>query len=89
MSWPSIDHSILSANGRVSERTRNAMLKRVSLELFGPEGLQKPSCPSTTESTRENLISRAQFLEGLADGGMRPKAHRREAARLRDEAGKL
>jgi hypothetical protein len=35
MAWPSIDHSILSPSGRVSERTRKNALARASKELFG------------------------------------------------------
>lgn len=88
MSWPSIDHSTLSPSGRVSKRSRKAALKRAH-DLLWPNGFPKPTYTPTSEERKQHLLSRAKFLEGLADGGMRPRVHRKLAAQLRAEADAL
>lgn len=75
-----IDHSILSPSGRVSDRAREAALERNRRALFG-DGLPFPSCRQPSE--RERLLRQAAELETLADRGMSPVKHRREAVRLR------
>jgi len=79
-----------SPSGRMSKRARKAAQERLRRELFGPDGLAYPKCPEPTiERRREILLERAAFLRHLADGGMRPRAHRREAAKLEAEAEQL
>jgi hypothetical protein len=82
MTRPSIDHSALSPSGGVSKRKRKAMMERIRQELFG-DGLPYPQCPQPSE--REYLERRIAELEALADQGIGPRKHRREAQRLRDE----
>jgi hypothetical protein len=56
MTWPSIDHSILSPSGHVSNRTRANALKRVSETLFG-----KPE-ENHSEPTYANQLFQARKL---------------------------
>ena len=84
MTWPCIDHSILSPSGRVSKRARKAALERTRKELFGPNGLARPSCPQPTK--REQLLRQAQNLRALAARGMSTRAFNREAERLEAQA---
>ena len=74
-----LNHSYLSPSGRVSKRSRKAMLKRVYRELF-PNGLPEPVVDQGTE--KENLLRRAAELRYLAAGGMKPRAYLKEALRL-------
>ena len=84
---PAIDHSTLSPSGRVSKRTRRAAQERTRLELFGPDGLQRATTPQP--SKRERLLAQAAELRELADRGMSPRKHRKEATRLEAEADTL
>lgn len=77
---PCIDHSVLSPSGHVSKRSREAALRRVSLELFGPEGLQQAPTPQPSE--RERDLRQAAQLRELAGRGMKPRAYLKEAQRL-------
>lgn len=77
---PTVDHSTLSPSGKVSSRTRKATQEWTRKELFG-DGLAFPQTEQPTE--REHLARRIEELEALADRGMGPRKHRREAARLR------
>ena len=78
-----------SPSGRMSKRARKAAQERLRRELFG-DGLPYPKAPEPTiEQRRELLLQRAAFLRHLADGGMRPRVHRREAAALEAEAAEL
>ena len=76
---PSIDHSLLSPSGRVSKRARKAALERTRRELFG-DGLPFPTCKQPSKA--ERLLREAATLRDLADRGMRPRAHRKEADKL-------
>ena len=84
MTWPCIDHSTLSPSGHVSKRARKAALERTRKELFGPDGLVRPTCPQPTK--RERLLHRARELRALAARGMSTRAFNREAERLEREA---
>ena len=74
-----LNHSYLSPSGRVSKRSRKAMLKRVYRELFG-DGLSGPIVKQEPE--KERLLRRAAELRHLAAGGMKPRAYLKEALRL-------
>jgi len=76
---PITDHSILSPNGRVSKRAREAAIERTRRTLFG-DGLAFPSGPQRTE--KEIDLRRAEELRGLAKRGMKPRAYLKEAQRL-------
>ena len=80
MTWPCLDHSILSPSGTVSRRARTAALERARKELF-PEGLPAPTCLQPSE--RERDLRTAGELESLAARGMHPRKYRKEAERLR------
>jgi len=83
MSWPSVDHSLLSPSGHMSKRARGAALERTRRELFG-DGLAMPSCPQPTQ--RESMLRRATELRALADRGMCVRKYRKQAERLEAEA---
>lgn len=85
---PSIDHSILSPSGRVSKRARRAALERARVELFGPNGLERPGLPPQP-SERERLLAHAARLRDLAARGMKSRAFIKEATRLETEAENL
>ena len=78
--WLAVDHGILSPSGHVSKRSRKAALERARVELFGEKGLATLSAPQPTGV--EYLFKRIGELEGLANRGMSPRKHRREAAKL-------
>ena len=94
MTRPSIDHSILSPSGRVSKRAREAAMKREAARLFPPGYWDRPEptpeqIATEREAKRSQMLDYAKFLRHLADGGMRPRVHRREATRLEREAVEL
>lgn len=78
---PTIDHGTLSPSGRVSKRARAKALERTRLELFGPDGLARPT-PPDQPSDAESYLRRARELRELAARGMKPRAFVREAERL-------
>ncbi len=82
MSWPSIDHSILSPSGHCSKRAREAALKREYARLFPPDVLADFRGHRPVESKRDNLLRRAKQLRELAARGMHPRSYPKEAARL-------
>ena len=75
--------AISSPSGRMSKRARAAAEKRLHDALFGPEGLQPPA---PTVRTPAMIRQYATFLRGLADAGMRPRAHRRLAEQMEAQA---
>lgn len=85
---PSIDHSLLSPNGRVSKAARKAALDREAARLFPPGSWPTRSEP-TAEERRQSLLQSARNLRELADRGMTPRKFRREAERLEREAGEV
>lgn len=76
---PSIDHTILSPSGRVSKRARAAALARETARLF-PPGTFGDGRPKQCERTQD--LRYAAFLRELAERGVGPRKHRKEAARL-------
>lgn len=88
---PAIDHSILSPSGRASQRARRAALQRAAEQLF-PAGFWDPTQPSAgaqLQARREALLRQAAELRALAARGMKPRAHRKQAAQLEAEAAAL
>lgn len=81
-----IDHSTLSPSGRVSRRAEAAAKERNRRALFG-DGLAFPQ--TEQEPTKDRLLRQARTLRELADRGMKPRAYRKEAARLEEEAERL
>lgn len=79
MTWPSIDHSLLSPNGKVSKRARKAALERARRELFG-NGWEPPQAAKPDEI--EAMKQSAQDLRDLAKRGMRPRAHLKKAEEI-------
>ena len=86
VSWPSIDHSLISPNGRISKRARKAAMVREYKKLF-PEGLPAPTCAQPSE--RERLLREANELDALANRGMRVRRFRKQAVELRARAEAL
>lgn len=86
---PSIDHSILSPNGRVSKRSREAAMERVRKELFAD--IEDPQIfkPPTNAEKALSLRRTAENLRQLAARGMKPKAYVKAAAKLETEADVL
>jgi hypothetical protein len=79
--------SLSSPSGRMSNRARAAAEKRLSVALFGPEGLQRSGPEQPTE--RERLLRHAAMLRDLADRGMRTRAFRREADKAEAKAKEM
>jgi len=90
MSWPSIDHGLLSPSGHISKRARKAAFDREVARLF-PEGFNAMCAPKPLPKLgeREALLQQAARLRGLADRGMCVRKYRREADRLEAEAARL
>lgn len=88
---PTIDHSVLSPNGRVSQRARKAALERTRTELFPPGFWDAPErTPQQLATERAVALRRAATnLRDLAQRGMSPKRHLRAAIALETEACKL
>ena len=78
---PSIDHSILSPSGRMSQRARKAAMSAEAARLFPPGYFDKP------EKTPEELLSEkrtrelrhATQLRALASRGMCTRKYTKEA----------
>jgi hypothetical protein len=87
VSRPSVDHSILSPNGRVSKRSKDVAMARTREALFGPGGLQRPQVAQPSEA--ESLRRQAAELRRLAAGGMKPRAYAKKAAELEQRAAAL
>ena len=82
MTWPSIDHSILSPSGRVSKRARKAALAREMRKLF-PDGVDAAIAPRLpAQDRREQLLRQARELRELAARGMHPRSYLKKAAEL-------
>lgn len=79
--------AISSPNGRMSKRAHKAAMERLSLALFGPNGLQQDATPQPTEA--ERLLAHAKRLRELADAGMSTRKFRREADKAETRAKEL
>ncbi len=76
--------ALSSPSGRMSKRARRDAERRLSLKLFGPNGLQREPTPQPTK--RERLLAQAKQLRELAERGMSVRKFTREAERLEAEA---
>lgn len=79
--------ALSSPSGRMSKRALVAAQKKLSLDLFGPNGLERPKCKQPTE--KESLLRHAAQLRDLAARGMRPRAFTKDAAMLEAKASLL
>jgi hypothetical protein len=79
--------ALSSPSGRMSKRALIAAQKKLSLDLFGPNGLEQPKCKQPTE--KESLLRHAAQLRDLAARGMRPRAFIKDAAMLEERAALL
>jgi hypothetical protein len=86
MSYIPCDHGILSPNGHVSERSRQAALKRLHAKLF-PDGLPEPQAQQPTEA--ERLTRQIAEFEELAARGMHPRKYHKQAQQLRERLAQL
>ena len=90
MSWPTVDHSILSPSGRISKAARKRALARETARLFaewgghmpGPRGPKQPS-------EKEKVLNQARRLRELAGRGMSRRKYAKEADRLEALAVRL
>ena len=69
--------AISSPNGHMSKRSRNAALKRLGAALFG-DYVPVSKVPNDAERA-QHLRNQAADLRRMADGGMRPRAFRKQA----------
>jgi hypothetical protein len=79
--------ALSSPSGNMSNRSRKAAQERIRKELF-PTGYWDKQGP-TNEQKASQMLRTAAELRRLADLGMRPRAHRKEADRLEKEAKQL
>jgi len=83
-------HALSSPSGSMSKRARKAAQARLEEKIAafnaanGITGYRgERSLEEQRRGQREADLNYAQFLDGLADHGMRPRVYRKEAARLR------
>lgn len=81
--------ALSSPSGRMSKRARAGAQERLRQDLFGPNGLQRPTQHPQQPSEREKLLQHAARLRDLAARGMRPRAFVREAEALERQAAEL
>ena len=84
MSWPSIDHGMLSPSGHVSKRFEKRAKAEARRILF-PDGFPGP-LPPPQLIRHDRLLREASQLRELAACGMRPRAFIRRAEQLEAEA---
>jgi hypothetical protein len=78
-----------SPSGRMSKRAHRAASRRLSLALFGPEGLTREQAqggPTPQPTPRESMMRQARELRELAARGMSTKRYMRLAAELEAKA---
>lgn len=88
---PAIDHSLISPNGRMSKRAREAAIKREAERLF-PKGFfdaPKKTEQEIAKDKAETLRRAAANLRDLAKRGMQTRKFTREAEQLEKEADGL
>lgn len=79
--------ALSSPSGRMSKRAREAANKRLSIALFGQNGLQAPARPQT--SKKEQMLAHAKRLRELAARGMSPRKFIKDAEMLEAKAEAL
>jgi hypothetical protein len=77
---PSVDHSILSPNGSVSGRAREAALERTRVALFGEKGLERPKVAQPGDVERAS--AELKQLRDLKARGMSVPGYRKRTAEL-------
>lgn len=88
MTHPGIDHGLLSPSGRMSKAARKAAMAREAERLFPPGFWDDVRCvPQPTD--KEYLLRNATQMRDLAERGIGPRKHMKEALRLEAEAAKL
>lgn len=91
MTWPSIDHSLLSPSGKMSKAARKRANAREAKRLFPAGFWNKPEESETDKRKREikSLRRNAKQLREIAARGMCIRKYPKEAARLEAEADEL
>ena len=79
--------ALSSPSGKMSKAARERANKRLSLALFGQNGMPFPT--SRIPLRKEVLLRQAAQLRELANRGMKPKAYLKHAEGLEAEANKL
>lgn len=78
-SGPTIDHSVLSPNGRVSKRARAAKMAIEHAKLFEGVELAPPPAPPTKADRLARLQRELINLRARAAAGERARYHTRQA----------
>lgn len=78
--------ALSSPSGHMSKRARLAAQERLSLALFGPGGLERPTCKQPTE--KEYLLRHAQMLRSMTREG-KPRKFIKEAEQCEAKANSL
>lgn len=93
---PIPDHSLLSPNGSISQRSRDAANARFQQRMREWESLRPKDANEDLEKANQAIQDqiaqnqrRIDDLRGMAERGMKPKAFRAEADRLEAENQKL
>ena len=76
--------ALASPSGRMSRAARQRAERRINLELFGSDGLQKTTPPQRSEV--ESLLAQAAELRDLAKRGQKPRAYLKKAKELEARA---
>ena len=79
--------AISSPNGKISKRAKKKAIDRLSVALFGENGLSFPTCEQPEK--KERLLRQAQELRNLASRGMNVKKYTKQAEKLELQASKL
>ena len=79
--------ALSSPGGRISAVAKARAMKRLSVELFGPQGLKKAAVKQPAKKVR--LLRQAAELRSLASRGMKPMAYRKRADELERQAAYL
>ena len=75
--------ALSSPSGRMSKRAKDLAVKRLGEALFGPGGLQPPTCQQPNRV--QYLEGRIHDCEAWIDLGFRPRLMKRNIARYREE----
>lgn len=91
MTWPSIDHGLLSPSGRMSKRARKQAEQREWDKLFGKDsGFEGWTRKPPTNSEKATTLRRsAAWLRHLASLGVHVRSYPKAATKLEAEADKL
>lgn len=79
--------ALSSPSGRMSNRAKNAAMKRLSVALFGPDGLQREPLPIISKA--QQLRNHVKMLRDLANAGMNTRKYNRIADQEEKEAEAL